>query len=162
MQPLVILQLLILLTLANGAPVVAKKLFGARFARPLDGGLLFFDGRPWFGASKTLRGLALAILATVAGAPLLGLDWRIGLLVGVLAMAGDLASSFLKRRLGRPPSSRASGLDQIPESLLPLLACRDLLALSAADIAATVALFFFGEILLSRLLYRLHLRDQPY
>jgi len=162
MQPLVILQLLILLTLANGAPVVAKKLFGARFARPLDGGLLFFDGRPWFGASKTLRGLALAILATVAGAPLIGLDWRIGLLVGVLAMAGDLASSFLKRRLGRPPSSRASGLDQIPESLLPLLACRDLLALSAADIAATVALFFFGEILLSRLLYRLHLRDQPY
>ena len=162
MQPLVILQLLILLTLANGTPVVAKKLFGARFARPLDGGLLFFDGRPWFGASKTLRGLALAILATVAGAPLLGLDWRIGLLVGVLAMAGDLASSFLKRRLGRPPSSRASGLDQIPESLLPLLACRDLLALSAADIAATVALFFFGEILLSRLLYRLHLRDQPY
>jgi CDP-diglyceride synthetase len=162
MQPLVVTQLLVLLTLANGAPVVAKKILGGRFAWPLDGGMTFFDGRPLFGKSKTVRGIVLAVLATAAGAPLVGLAWPIGALVGAAAMAGDLGASFVKRRMNRPSSTRATGLDQIPEALLPLLACRGALALSALDIAAGVAAFFVGEILLSRLFYKLHLRDEPY
>ncbi len=162
MQPLVVLQLLVLLTLANGAPVIAKRVLGRRCAWPLDGGRSFIDGRPLFGASKTLRGVAASILVTALAAPLAGLDMRIGALVAVTAMAGDLMSSFLKRRLKLPPSSQALGLDQVPESLLPLLACRGALSLSALDIAAGVVLFFVGELLLSRLLYRLHIRDRPY
>jgi CDP-2,3-bis-(O-geranylgeranyl)-sn-glycerol synthase len=102
------------------------------------------------------------VLVTAAGAPVVGLEWDIGVLVGGLAMAGDLASSFLKRRLDMPPSSRASGLDQVPESLFPLLACRNLLSLTIADIGACVALFFIGEVVLSRVLYALRLRDRPY
>src|SRR5258707_15129173 len=71
MQPLLDLQLLILLTLANGTPVIAKKVFGDRLAWPLDGGLGFIDGRPLLGRSKTLRGIVLAVLAAGArGAPL--------------------------------------------------------------------------------------------
>jgi|ERR1700680_2445679 CDP-diglyceride synthetase len=162
MHPAVILQLLVLLALANGTPVLAKKLLGRRFARPLDGGISFVDGRPLLGASKTIRGVLLAILATSTGAPLMGIDWKIGALVGSVAMAGDLFSSFVKRRMNRPPSSRATGLDQVPESLFPLLACRDALSLTAVDIALAVAIFFVGELILSRLLYRAHLRDQPY
>jgi hypothetical protein len=77
-------------------------------------------------------------------------------------MAGDLASSFLKRRMALPPSSRASGLDQVPEALIPLLACRDPLSLTMADIGATAALFFIGEVLLSRVLFAVRLRDRPY
>lgn len=161
-HPLVICQLMILLTLANGTPVVAKKLFGGRFAWPLDAGIQFLDGRPLLGPSKTIRGIALSLLVTAAGAPLIGLDARIGAVVAGTAMAGDLLSSAVKRRLDLPPSSRATGLDQIPESLLPLLACRDALSLSAPDIVAGVAIFFVGEVLLSRLLYRLRLRDRPY
>src|ERR1700751_88689 len=38
MQLLHILQLLALMTLANGAPIVAKKIFGPRFSFPLDAG----------------------------------------------------------------------------------------------------------------------------
>ena len=135
MQVFVILQLLILLMLANGTPVIAKKLLGDRYSYPLDGNLTFAGGRPLFGRSKTIRGVVLAVLVTTAGAPLIGLDWKTGLLVGSVAMAGDLVSSFSKRRLNLPPSSRASGLDQVPESLFPLLACRNLLSLAAADIA---------------------------
>jgi CDP-2,3-bis-(O-geranylgeranyl)-sn-glycerol synthase len=56
----------------------------------------------------------------------------------------------------------AIGVDQIPESLLPLLVCADTLALSVLDIIAVVVCFFAGEIWISRLLYRLHLRDRPY
>ena len=162
MHPVVVLQLLILLMLANGTPVIAKRMFGGYYSYPLDGNLIFTDGRPIFGHSKTIRGVALAVLVTTASAPLIGLDWRIGLLVGSFAMAGDLFSSFCKRRLGLPSSSRASGLDQIPESLLPLLACRDLLALTVADIVVSVVMFVVGEVVLSRLLYAFRLRDRPY
>jgi hypothetical protein len=82
--------------------------------------------------------------------------------VALLAMAGDLLSSFLKRRRGLPPSSQALGLDQIPESLLPQFACIDPLGLTIADIVAGVVIFLVGELLLSRLLFKLKLRDRPY
>jgi len=157
-----LLQLLVLLTLANGAPVVAKKMFGDRFSVPLDGGLAFFDGRPVLGKSKTVRGIVAAIVATAAGAPLIGLDLATGAIVAAAAMAGDLLSSFVKRRLDFKPSSQAPGLDQVPESLLPMLAARTALSLTAIDIAAGVAIFLVGELLLSRFLFQVHLRDEPY
>jgi CDP-2,3-bis-(O-geranylgeranyl)-sn-glycerol synthase len=157
-----ILQLLTLLVLANGTPVVAKKILGERLAYPLDGSVEFVDSRPLLGRSKTIRGVVLAVLVTTAGAPLVGLEWVVGFLVGSLAMAGDLLSSFLKRRMALPPSSRASGLDQLPEALFPLLACRNLLSLTMTDIATGVGLFFIGEVLLSRVFYALRLRDRPY
>jgi CDP-diglyceride synthetase len=156
------MQSMVLLTLANGAPVIAKKVFGSNLAHPLDAGVMFLDRRPLFGSSKTIRGVVLSIVVTTAGAPLLGLELKTGALVAATAMAGDLLSSFLKRRLDLPPSSRALGLDQIPESLFPLLVCRELLSLTDADIALAVGLFFVGEVVLSRLLYKLHLRDEPY
>ena len=162
MHPFSILQVMVLLTLANGTPVVAKKVFGGVFALPLDAGLTFFDGRPLFGPSKTIRGIVFALLVTTAGAPLIGLDWSVGLMVAAAAMAGDLFSSFAKRRLNFPPSSQALGLDQVPESLLPLLACRAALSLTAIDIALGVAIFFIGELILSWILYRARLRDEPY
>ena len=107
-------------------------------------------------ASKTIRGVLLAILVTSAGALLIGVGLKIGTLVGGIAMAGDLFSSFLKRRIDLPPSSRAIGLDQVREALFPLLACREALSLTALDIASSVAVLFVGELLLSRLLYRVH------
>ncbi len=162
MHPLLDLQLLILLAVANTAPLLGKRVLGDRLARPLDGGLTFFDGRALFGASKTLRGVVLAVLATAAAGALVGLGWRIGALVGGGAMVGDVLSSFLKRRFGLKPSSQATGLDQVPESLLPLLACRAAVPLTVADIAVLVAVFFVGEVLFSRLFYRLGLRDRPY
>ena len=107
MQYLAVLQLLILLALANGSPVVAKRIFGNNCAWPLDGNIRFVDGQPLFGASKTVRGILVSIFITSACAPLLGLTLKIGLVVATTAMAGDLLSSFLKRRLGLRPSSQA-------------------------------------------------------
>ena len=161
MQLLHILQLLVLMTLANGTPIVAKKVFGPRFSFPLDAGTIFFDGRPLFGPSKTIRGILISVLLTTASAPLVGLDLTIGAIVAGAAMAGDLFSS-LKRRLNFPPSSQALCLDQVPESLFPMLACRNALSLTIADIALGVGVFFIGELILSRLLYQVHVRDEPY
>ena len=162
MHPRLILQLLALLGLANGMPVLASKFLGARGSYPVDGGARFVDGQPIFGASKTVRGILVSVLATAAGAPLVGLTWKIGIAAGTAAMAGDLFSSFSKRRMRLQAGDRATGLDQIPESLFPLLVCRLPLSLTALDIAVVVVVFFLGEVLLSLLFYRLHLRDRPY
>ena len=161
MQLWLILRILVLLTLANGTPVIATDILKNRFATPIDGGMKFVDGRPMLGASKTVRGIFLSVLGTSAFAPVIGLGWRIGALVASVAMAGDLLSSFLKRRMSLPAGGKATGLDQIPESLLPLIACRSALHLTALDIVVGVAFFFVGELLLSRLLYRFHLRSRP-
>jgi hypothetical protein len=152
----------VLLTLANGSPVIAKRIFGDHFSSPIDGGTKYMDGRAVFGSSKTIRGVLVSILVTTAGAPLLGLELKVGFLAGITAMAGDLFSSFIKRRLGQPPSSRATGLDQIPESLLPLLSCSQALSLTILDILIGTAVFVVGELLLSRVLFILNVRDRPY
>jgi len=157
-----IAQILVLVTLANGGPIVTKKIFGSHFSSPLDAGALFFDDRPLFGPSKTVRGILASFLLTTAGALLLGLGLTIGAIVAAAAMAGDLFSSFSKRRLNLPPSSQAPGLDQIPESLFPMLACRDALSLTNTDVALGVGVFLVGELILSRLLFQAHIRDEPY
>lgn len=156
------LRLLLLLAVANTAPLLAKRLFGARWSTPLDGGLRFLDGRPLLGASKTVRGLVAATLASALAAPLLGLPAAIGAVLGVGAMLGDALASFTKRRLGTPPSGRATGLDQIPEALLPLLLLQAALDLGLLQIAAITLAFFVLEIPLAWLAHRLGLRDQPY
>src|SRR3974390_275450 len=134
-------QMLTLLMLANGSPVVAKRIFGETYARPLDGNARFIDGRPLLGPSKTIRGVVTSLLVTTLGALLLGFEFRIGLMVAAPAMAGDMLSSFMKRRFGLAPSSKATGLDQIPEALFPLLACRAAFSLTAIDIVAGCGLF---------------------
>ena len=155
-------KMLLLLVVANGVPVLGKKIFGATCNRPLDGGLTLHDGHPLFGPSKTVRGVLLSLAATALAALPLGLDGTDGALIALLAMLGDLASSFVKRRLGRPPSSMALGLDQIPESLLPTLAFKSRLGLTTWDIAGVVFAFVLLELLLSRVLFGMRLRDRPY
>jgi hypothetical protein len=82
--------------------------------------------------------------------------------IGSCKVYGDLFSSFFKRRMRSPAAGRATGLDQIPESLFPLPACRHTLPLTVLDIAVVVAIFFLGEVLLSLLFYKFHLRERRY
>ena len=162
MHGLLLLQLLILLVVANGSAVIAKKLLGVAFGRPLDGGALFVDDQPIFGPSKTIRGVVVSVLATSISAGVIGLGWEVGTLIATFAMAGDLFSSFVKRRLHLASSSMAIGLDHIPESLFPLLASRLLLPLSTLDIVGGVTIFVVGALILSPLLFKLNLRDEPH
>jgi CDP-2,3-bis-(O-geranylgeranyl)-sn-glycerol synthase len=156
-----IVRVLLMLGAANGTPVFATKLLKNRFGAPLDGGLNLCDGRPLFGASKTVRGLVLSLASTALIAPPLGFSWVIGAELAATSMLGDLLSSFVKRRLGRPLHSPVFGLDQVPESLLPLLVLRDTLGLTMPGIALTVVLFVALELILSRLLFKMHVRDRP-
>jgi CDP-diglyceride synthetase len=162
MQVVLLLQLLILLVVANGAAVAAKKLLRGRLARPLDDGAFFVDGRPIFGPTKTIRGIVVSLFATAICATVMGLGWHVGVLIATFAMAGDLFSSFVKRRLDFASSSMAIGLDHIPESLFPLLASRLLLPLSILEVVVGATIFVVGATILSPVLFKLNLRDEPH
>ena len=162
MQLELVLKFVILLAVANGAPLVAKKLMGDVLAYPLDGGRTISDGQPLLGSSKTIRGVLVGVIAAMLAAPLLGFALVTGLVVGAAAMAGDLVSSFLKRRMGLAPSARAFGLDHVPESLLPALVAMQVFGLTLADVLLITVLFTLGGQALSLLLFKIRLRDHPY
>jgi hypothetical protein len=159
---LVIFQSLILISAANGAPVLFARLLGTRFARPIDGGVVLRDGHPLLGGSKTWRGLAAAIVLATCAAVIIGLPWLAGAITGASAMAGDCLSSFVKRRMALEPSSMSIGLDQVPESLLPAVASSVYLPLGLTDVIAIVVVFSVGVLVMSRLFYTVGLRDRPY
>lgn len=154
------LNALVALIVANGAPLIGNKLLAGRFAWPIDGGTDFVDGKPVFGPAKTWRGIVLSITATMVLAPLLSMSWVTAMLMAVFAMIGDLISSFIKRRLGMTSGALALGLDQIPESLLPLLVCQDRLGLTVWDIAIVVLIFLALQIPVSHVLYKRRVRRQ--
>lgn len=95
---------------------------------PIDMGRNFADGKRIFGGGKTVRGTVAGTAAGVAVglmqnqvAPLLGLpsfgDGRTQLLIlvglSLGAMLGDLAASFVKRRMGMERGAAFILLDQI-------------------------------------------------
>ena len=159
---LAILQSLVLISAANGAPVLFARLLGASFAYPIDGRIVLRDGHPLLGRSKTWRGLAAAVILAACAAVLMSLPSQLGALAAASAMAGDCLSSFIKRRFGLEPSSMTLGLDQVPESLFPAVACGAYLPLGPLDVALIVLVFFVGELATSRLFFAVGLRDRPY
>lgn len=155
-------QPLLLLLVANGSPILVRLLFAGRVLVPLDGGRRFIDGRPLLGPTKSWHGLLASLLLTSLCSVLLGYAWWLGGLFGLLAMLGDALSSFAKRRLAIAPQGRAVGLDQIPESLLPLWVLHGYFSLNSGQVMLLVVLFALVEVLLSPLLYRWHIRLRPY
>ena len=88
---------------------------------------------------------------------ILGLPWDTGLLIAAGAMAGDLLSSFVKRRFGVAPHGSVLGLDQIPEALLPLLLVKADFLLDGWSLIVILAAFCVTEWCLSYLVDRLAL-----
>lgn len=128
---------------------------------PLDGGYRFL-GNPLFGPTKTLRGILSALLITSLTALLVGITVPVGAAIALLAMVGDLISSFIKRRLNRPSSSMFLGLDQIPEALLPLWYCKAVYSLDWQQVIILLTAFVLLELLLSRILFVMKIRKRPY
>ena len=159
---MIYLQLLFLIIVANGSPIIGRWIMNGFWEMPIDGGALFIDGRPILGTSKTYRGLACSLVGTLLAGALMGLSWKISLIVSALAMVGDCLSSFVKRRFGYPSGAKALGLDQIPESLFPMLGMWNVLNLSVLGVGLTVVIFVVAELVLSSIGYKLHIRKHPY
>jgi CDP-diglyceride synthetase len=154
---------LLLILVANSAPILIRQVpLLEKFSYPLDSKIKFFDGRRLLGDAKTWRGIVAAILATMVCSMVLQTGWITGLIVGMLAMLGDALSSFVKRRLAMAPSDMAIGIDQIPESLLPLIYLHYNWQLGWQYVWLLMLIFMGLELVLSRILYRLHIRNRPY
>ncbi|WP_097103800.1 CDP-archaeol synthase [Nitrosomonas ureae] len=109
-----LLQLLLLLIIANGAPILTRILLNNQWNAAIDFGAKMADGNPVLGASKTWRGILATLLITSIVALIFGYTAEVGILIAMGTISGDLFSSFVKRRLGMVPSSKAPLLDQIP------------------------------------------------
>lgn len=151
-----------LLLVANGSPILAKRLLGDRFSFAIDGGQLAPDGKPWLGSSKTFRGILASISMCAAIAPILGLPVYAGAIFAAYAMLGDLITSFIKRRMGLEPSSQLFGVDQALEAFIPLVACSGHLQLDWQAIILLTLSFWIAGIVLSRILFMVGIRKHPY
>jgi len=150
-----LLNALLLIIVANAAPVVARLLLRQRFVHPVDGGRNWLDQRRLFGRSKTVRGVIASLLASSLLAWLLDYGAALGLLVGAVTMIGDLLTSFLKRRLNLPSSHQLYGFDQFFETLLPLLILQQPLQLSWPHLLLIYACFTLLNLALTYALRRI-------
>jgi len=157
-----LIHLLLLIIIANGAPIILRALMGKRLDFAIDCGRRLHDNNPILGSSKTWRGIIGAIVFTSIGAVLLGYAAATGALIAIYAVLGDLLSSFIKRRLGMAPSSMAPLLDQVPESLLPALMLMDTFEVGFQSIIILVCVFILLELILSIILFKLGIRSRPY
>ena len=162
---MLVAELVLFLVWVNFLPFVAHLILDGRYDKPVDGGRTWRDGRRLLGSHKTWRGLGASLLGGTAVAPLLGLSWGHAAAATGLAMAGDLMTSFVKRRLSRPSGEPVPGLDQLLEGGLPLLLLVPLLGLSAWQALAVLALFVplnhLGARFFHYVLYRPPLEDYP-
>lgn len=115
------LHIIVFLLLVNGIPPLIALLTNDRFNYRVDGGKSWFDGHPLFGSNKTVRGLITAICGGTLAFPLIGQAWWIAGITAFLAMTGDLLSSFIKRRFIVPSGKDLPIIDQLFESLFPLI-----------------------------------------
>jgi len=107
---------------ANAAPVI----FGG--GKPMDLGKTFFDGKPFLGSHKTIRGFfAGIIVGTLVGlvqtlifeqvlfqySSQFQYSILLGFVLSLGALTGDLIESFIKRRLNHSPGRSLPVADQI-------------------------------------------------
>ena len=156
------LQLLLLIIIANGTPILIRVLLNDSFKLAVDFGQKLPDNKPIFGPSKTWRGIFSALAVTTIAAWLTGFSPYTGLMIAIYAVSGDLISSFIKRRLGMPASSMAPLLDQVPESLLPAYMMRQVFNLDISSVMLLVLIFIITELTLSHIFYKVGLRRRPY
>lgn len=159
---LMALELFVMLVLANGVPVLVARICRDRWDWPVDGQRRWRDGLPLLGPSKTWRGLVSGALSCGLFSWWMGAGFLAGLGFGLLSLSGDMASSFVKRRMGLPSSARAPGLDQLPEAVLPMPLALVWLPATLMDTVLAVLLFCTAHVTFSPLLHRLGIRKNPH
>ncbi len=154
-----ICRVVLFLFWVNSLPPIATLIFGDRYNLALDGGKLWFDGHPFFGSHKTIRGITAGVTGGALAFSFLGVAWPVAGIAALLAMTGDLVSSFIKRRSTLASGEEVILLDQIFESLLPLLFLNQYLSLDLLQNIAILLLFIITAHFSSRLW--LHITSRP-
>ena len=153
---------LLLLAAANGTPVLMARIFGRRLNTPIDALFGRDSAQPLFGSHKTWRGLVAGTLACTLVGALLPCGAWVGLGFAALALGGDLASSFVKRRMHWHSGRAAPLLDQLPESLLPLMIFARPLGLGDSAVFGTALVFTLLDLVSTRWRERLTAPSQAH
>lgn len=164
-SPEIIIRVIVFLVLVNCLPVVTHMVLQERWRYPLDGGCTWRDGKPLLGKNKSVRGVIVGIAGGTAAYGLLMQPWWVAATASLLTMAGDLTSSFIKRRMGHPKGRSVFPLDQIFESLLPVLFLAPYMGLSIEQQLIILVLFVLTAYSSSRylnyIIYRPPIADYP-
>jgi uncharacterized protein len=159
------LKILILLWVINFVPPLLNYFLEEKWNTPLDLGCRFWDGKPLCGPHKTFRGLMGGVAAGVLVGIIFGFPWWLGLEVGLLSMAGDLSSSFIKRRFGTASGDIVPVLDQGFEGLFPLLLLRQHFLLGANEVLLLLVSFgigaYCGSLFLNKVLRAIPFENYP-
>ncbi|HEY4953877.1 MAG TPA: CDP-archaeol synthase [Gemmatimonadaceae bacterium] len=147
--------------LANMAPPFVR--FWTGWNRPIN--------ERWLGSHKTVIGAVAGVCVALVAALLQArIHWSggvvdyarwplIGLLLGGGAMGGDIAKSFVKRRLGIAPGARWIPADQLDFVIGALALIAPLASLSFWDVTMTLAISFIGDVMVNHLAFKLGIRD---
>lgn len=163
-----ILLLIVPMYVANGSAVLFKG------NTRLDFGKNFFDNRPVFGNGKTFRGTIFSIIAGTIAAFAIALlfpeivknyssnYFLAGFLLSVGAIGGDLAASFLKRRLGLKQGEEFFPLDQLDFTIGGLILANFFLPPEIPEILLILLLTIFVHRFSNWIAFKLKLKNVPW
>jgi len=148
---------------------------------PVDGGRKFFDGRPFLGPGKTWEGLFFgSVIGIIISIVMLTahpyLPWdispvplyiapmsiQLGFLLGFGAIIGDMAGSFIKRRLNIPRGRPAPVLDQDDFVLGSLFFASLVVAIKFEWIILALIITPIFHFIASVIAYKLKIKKEPW
>jgi CDP-2,3-bis-(O-geranylgeranyl)-sn-glycerol synthase len=159
-----LLYLMVPAYLANMTPPFVR--FWTGWNRPIN--------ERWLGSHKTVIGAVAGVgVALIAALLQARIHWSggvvdyarwplIGLLLGGGAMGGDIAKSFMKRRLGIAPGECWIPADQLDFVIGALALIAPLASFSFWDVTATLAMSFIGDVMVNQVAFKLGIRDTPW
>lgn len=166
MDTITILKITAFLLWINFLPPMAKIVFRDRFCWPLDRGRLWMDGHPLFGPNKTIRGVLFSLIGGAAVFLVISVPLWVAGTAALLAMAGDLLTSFIKRRPNIPSGKNIAILDQIFEGSFPAIFLGHYLSLPLLQILIIISLFvstaYLGSVIWVNITYRPSHKNYPH
>ncbi|MFH1402153.1 MAG: CDP-archaeol synthase [Patescibacteria group bacterium] len=163
---------------ANMAPIFFKKHFNF-LAVPIDCGKIFY-GASLFGKTKTIRGFVVGILMAVFVVFLQSfvlmkiaffneislIDYSninfilLGVLFGAGALLGDLAESFVKRRIGKNSSESWKVFDQLDYIMGALLFVSPIIVLKLSEFVGILIVSLVLTIIINQVGWLMNLREE--
>ncbi len=147
--------------LANSAPLAMSRFVPHALRVPMDFGLKASDGNRLLGEGKTIPGFFAGIVAGWIVGLLQG-NATLGALLGLGAVVGDAAGSFVRRRMGLPRGADVPILNQLDFVAGALLFSSLARAWSLPEIAAICVLTIPMHRLTNWIAYKAGIKGEPW
>ncbi|RMF90092.1 MAG: CDP-2,3-bis-(O-geranylgeranyl)-sn-glycerol synthase [Methanobacteriota archaeon] len=146
----------------------AAGLFGG--GRPVDLGVRLWDGRRLFGDGKTYRGLFAGVACGLLYRLLENIylsrhplsSFHLAFLLSFGALAGDMAGSFIKRRIGIAKGESAPFLDQLDFVIGGLLLASFAVELTMETVIILLLISPVGHLAVNIIGFLLHKKEVPW